>query len=53
VLRFAPEVADEVATFQFHPTQTVTREPDGSSTVRIRAGGLGEIAWPCLHGEMR
>lgn len=45
VLRFAPEVADEVATFQFHPTQTITREPDGSTIVRFRAGGLREMAW--------
>lgn len=44
-LRFAPEVADAVATFQFHPTQTITREADGSSTVRFRAGGLREMAW--------
>jgi predicted DNA-binding transcriptional regulator YafY len=45
VLRFVPEVADEVATFQFHPTQTITREPDGSTTVRFHAGGLREMAW--------
>lgn len=45
VLRFSPEVADEVAAFQFHPTQTITREPDGSTMVRFRAGGLREIAW--------
>jgi predicted DNA-binding transcriptional regulator YafY len=45
VLCFAPEVADEVAGFRFHPTQTITREADGSTTVRFRAGGLREIAW--------
>jgi predicted DNA-binding transcriptional regulator YafY len=45
VLRFAPEVADEVAAFQFHPTQTIAREADGSTTVRFRAGGLREMAW--------
>ncbi len=45
VLRFAPEVVDEVAAFQFHPTQTLTREADGSTTVRFRAGGLREMAW--------
>ncbi len=44
-LRFVPEVADEVAAFQFHPTQTLTREPDGSTIVRFRAGGLREMAW--------
>jgi hypothetical protein len=31
VLQFIPEVADEVAIFQFHPTQTVTGKPDGSA----------------------
>ena len=45
VLRFVPEVADEVATFQFHPTQTLTRETNGSTIVRFRAGGLREMAW--------
>jgi predicted DNA-binding transcriptional regulator YafY len=45
VLRFIPDVADEVAAFQFHPTQTLTHEPDGSTTVRFRAGGLREMAW--------
>ena len=45
VLRFIPEVADEVAAFQFHPTQKITREPDGSTIVRFRAGGLREMAW--------
>jgi predicted DNA-binding transcriptional regulator YafY len=45
VLRFVPEVADEVAAFQFHPTQTITREPDASTIVRFRAGGLREMAW--------
>ena len=45
VLRFTPEVADEIAAFQFHPTQTFIREPDGSTTVRFRAGGLLEMAW--------
>jgi predicted DNA-binding transcriptional regulator YafY len=45
VLRFVPEVADEVATFQFHPTQTLTCEPNGSTVVRFCAGGLREMAW--------
>lgn len=45
VLRFIPQVADEVAAFHFHPTQTLTHEPDGSITVRFRAGGLRELAW--------
>jgi predicted DNA-binding transcriptional regulator YafY len=45
VLRFAPEIAEEVTTFRFHPTQTITREADGSMIVRFRAGGLREMAW--------
>lgn len=45
VLRFSPDVADEVAAFRFHPTQTMTHDPDGSTLVRFRAGGLREMAW--------
>ena len=45
MLRIIPKAADEVAAFQFHPTQTLTLEPDGSMTVRFRAGGLREMAW--------
>jgi predicted DNA-binding transcriptional regulator YafY len=45
VLRFAPEIAEEVTTFQFHPTQAITREADRSILVRFRAGGLREMAW--------
>jgi predicted DNA-binding transcriptional regulator YafY len=45
VLRFAPEIAEEVASFQFHPTQTITREADRSMLVRFRAGALREMAW--------
>jgi predicted DNA-binding transcriptional regulator YafY len=45
VLRFLPEVADEVAAFLFHPTQTLTRETDGSVIVCFCAGGLREMAW--------
>jgi predicted DNA-binding transcriptional regulator YafY len=45
VLRFAPHVAEDVACFLFHPSQSLMREPDGSTTVRFRAGGLREMAW--------
>jgi predicted DNA-binding transcriptional regulator YafY len=45
VLRFAPEIAEEVSTFQFHPTQTMTHEADRSIIVQFRAGGLREMAW--------
>jgi predicted DNA-binding transcriptional regulator YafY len=43
VWRFSPEVADEAERFQFHPTQLLEREEDGSLIVRFRAGGLREM----------
>ena len=43
--RFLPEVADEAATYQFHPKQRVERLADGSLMVRFRAGGQQEMAW--------
>ena len=44
-LRFAAAVAQDVNHFVFHPDQNVTRNPDGSLTVRFTAGGLDEICW--------
>ena len=44
-LRFAAEVAQDVNHFVFHPDQSVTRNADGSLTVRFTAGGLDEICW--------
>lgn len=43
--RFSPDVADSALTYRFHPDQTVTRETDGSITVRFKASGLLEMAW--------
>lgn len=45
VLSFAPGVADEAAGWRFHPSQQLTPEPDGTLSVRFRAGGASEIAW--------
>ena len=45
VLQFTPEAAEDAATWQFHPSQTVTREADGSLTVRFHAGGMQEMCW--------
>ena len=45
VLRFTPEAADDAACWQFHPSQTLEREADGSLLVRIRAGGIQELCW--------
>jgi predicted DNA-binding transcriptional regulator YafY len=46
VLRFTPEAAEDAARWQFHPTQSMKREIDGSLIVRFRAGGMQEI---CNH----
>lgn len=43
--RFLPEVADEAATYVFHPRQQAERLADGSLVVRFRAGGRQEMAW--------
>ncbi len=45
VWRFRPEAAANAIEYEFHPTQRVEREPDGSLLVRFRAGGLWEMAW--------
>jgi len=44
-LRFLPKVAENVAEVQWHSTQKVTRNPDGSAIVEFRVDGLGEITW--------
>ena len=45
VWRFSPAKADEAAKFIFHPTQTQTREPDGSLLVSFSAKGSMEMCW--------
>jgi predicted DNA-binding transcriptional regulator YafY len=44
-LRFAPKVANNVAGVQWHKTQKIALNPDGSATVDFRVDGLGEITW--------
>jgi predicted DNA-binding transcriptional regulator YafY len=44
-LRFMPKVANNVAEVQWHSTQKVTFQPDGSAIVDFRVDGLGEITW--------
>lgn len=44
-LRFSPQVARTVAQSQWHSTQTVTRNNDGSAIIEFRVDGLGEITW--------
>lgn len=45
VLRFAPEAADDAASWLFHPSQRLEEESDGSLTVRFHAGGTKEMSW--------
>ncbi|MBA7477560.1 hypothetical protein ES707_12971 [subsurface metagenome] len=44
-LRFLPKVANNVAEVQWHSTQKVIRNSDGSATVEFRVDGIGEITW--------
>jgi len=44
-LLFLPKVANNVAEVQWHSTQKVVRNSDGSVTVEFRVDGLGEITW--------
>jgi predicted DNA-binding transcriptional regulator YafY len=44
-LRFLPMVANNVAEVQWHSTQKVTHNSDGSATVEFRVDGLKEIGW--------
>ncbi len=44
-LRFLPKVAENVAEVQWHATQKVCRNSDGSIVMEFRIDGLGEIFW--------
>jgi predicted DNA-binding transcriptional regulator YafY len=44
-LKFLVEVAHNVADVQWHSTQRVTFEEDGSAIVEFRVDGLNEITW--------
>jgi len=43
--RFTPQAAPDARLYLFHPTQEMIDEPDGSFTVKFRAGGLREMCW--------
>lgn len=43
--RFSPAVAKDAVEFEFHPTQTLIENADGSVTVTFRASGLLEMCW--------
>ena len=42
---FDKDVATDAEQYIFHPTQTMTRNPDGTLTVKFRAGGRLEMDW--------
>lgn len=44
-LRFLAKVAENVTEVQWHSTQKVTRDNDGSAIVEFRIDGLREITW--------
>ena len=44
-LLFSPDVAEDVLNFNFHPTQKVKQNDDGSVTVKFKASGELEILW--------
>ncbi len=48
-LRFLPEVAEDVAEVQWHSTQAVTRNSDGSVILDFQIDGLNEITWWILR----
>jgi len=43
--KFSPEAAPDAREFQFHPSQVMEEQPDGSLIVRFRAGGVLEMSW--------
>ena len=45
VWRFAPSAAATAREFEFHPTQKMVDEPDGSLLVQFNASGWVEMAW--------
>lgn len=44
-LLFSKDVADEVLNYNFHPTQKVKQNDDGTVTVKFKASGELEIIW--------
>lgn len=48
VWRFSADLADAVAEWQFHPSQTSRVMRDGRVEVSFRAGGLREMAWHAI-----
>jgi predicted DNA-binding transcriptional regulator YafY len=44
-LRFTPKFASNVAEVQWHKSQKVARDSNGSATIKFRVDGLNEITW--------
>jgi predicted DNA-binding transcriptional regulator YafY len=44
-LSFSPELANEASKYNFHPTQKVKLEKNGTLTVEFKASGSKEIIW--------
>ena len=44
-LLFSQDVADEVMNYNFHPTQKVKKNEDGTVNVKFKASGKYEILW--------
>lgn len=44
-LSFDKEIAEDVLKYNFHPTQKIKSEEDGSVTVKFKASGEKEIIW--------
>lgn len=42
---FNKEVADDASHYIFHPSQTMIKNPDGTLTVKFKAGGRKEMEW--------
>ena len=42
---FSADVADEAQNFIFHPKQKMIKNPDGTLTVKFKAGGRREMDW--------
>jgi predicted DNA-binding transcriptional regulator YafY len=44
-LKFSPKVKEKVLNFNFHPTQKIKPQEDGTVTVYFKASGSREICW--------
>lgn len=49
ILRFKAEAAYELATYQFHPSQTVTVLPSGEVEVTFECESIREVAYECFR----